>query len=44
LYGDAKIFIFGKEPETQQVKTVSETAAIGRATLLGDTKPPLTGG
>jgi hypothetical protein len=44
LYGDAKVFIFGKEPETQQVKTVSEAAAQVRAGLLGDTKPPLTGG
>ena len=44
LFGKAKIFIFGVEPETEKDKTVSETAAITRAGLLGDTKPPLTGG
>jgi hypothetical protein len=44
LFGKAKIFIFGKEPETEKDKTVSEVASAARAKILGDAKPPLTGG
>lgn len=43
-FGTIKTFIFGKEPEVQKDKTVSEAAAATRAGLLTDAKPPLTGG
>jgi hypothetical protein len=42
--GAVKTWLGLTQQQEEQVKTVSEAAAITRAGLLGDTKPPLSGG